>query len=54
LYLLSITIAYELAAYFYKEQGNDLKSQEMFKQARDAYTKWGALKKADMIKEYIS
>ena len=32
----------ELAGYFYKEQGNEIKAQELFKQAKIAYDKWGA------------
>ena len=32
----------ELAGYFFKEQGDETKAQEMFKQAQIAYAKWGA------------
>jgi hypothetical protein len=42
-------IACELAGYFFREQGDERKSCEMFKQARDAYFKWGATRKADLL-----
>ena len=32
----------ELAGYFYKEQGDEIKAQQLFKQANSAYVKWGA------------
>ena len=35
-------LGYELAGYFYKDQGDETKAQEMFKQAQIAYGKWGA------------
>ena len=42
-------VACELAGYFFKEQGDEIKSKTMFKQARDAYTKWGATAKANSL-----
>lgn len=42
-------IACELAGYFFREQGDERKSCEMFKQARDAYFKWGATRKANLL-----
>ena len=32
----------ELAGYFYKEQGNEIKAQQLFKRAKSAYVEWGA------------
>lgn len=32
----------ELAGYFYREQGEEIKVQQLFKQAKSAYIKWGA------------
>jgi ATP-dependent RNA helicase DDX31/DBP7 len=42
-------VACELAGYFYKEQGDETKSCNMFKQAWDAYIKWGATGKANLL-----
>ena len=53
-FLQDEALACELAAYFYKEQGNEPKSLEMFKQARDAYKKWGAVKKANSLPQPMS
>ncbi|KAL3765444.1 hypothetical protein ACHAWO_011526 [Cyclotella atomus] len=44
-----LALACELAGYFYKEQGNENKAIEMFKQSRDAYIKWGAIGKAQTL-----
>ena len=32
----------ELAGYFYKEQGDEIKAQQFLNQAKSAYAKWGA------------
>lgn len=42
-------LACELAAYFFEEQGDKVKSQDMFQQAHDAFMKWGARKKANSL-----
>jgi ATP-dependent RNA helicase DDX31/DBP7 len=42
-------VACELAGYFFKEQGDETKSCNMFIQARDAYIKWGATGKANLL-----
>jgi hypothetical protein len=44
-----LALACELAGYFYKEQGEESKSVAMFKQSRDAYTRWGAVGKAQSL-----
>ena len=43
----------ECAGYFYNEQGDEEKAEEMFEQAILAYTEWGAVKKVEALKEQI-
>lgn len=42
-------IACELAGYFFEDQGDKVKSRDMFQQAHNTYTKWGAVSKANSI-----
>ena len=42
-------LGYELAGYFYKEQGDEVESEKMLKHAHEAYSKWGAMKKAQSL-----
>ncbi|KAL3786625.1 hypothetical protein ACHAWO_004443 [Cyclotella atomus] len=44
-----MAIGCELAGYFYKEQGDEVKAGEMFNQAREAYIEWGAIEKGKML-----
>lgn len=44
-----LALSCECAAHFYKDLGNEAKSVKMFKQAKDAYTKWGAAGKAKSL-----
>lgn len=44
----------ECAGYFYNEQGDEEKAEEMFEQAILAYTEWGAVKKVQALKDRIS
>jgi tetratricopeptide (TPR) repeat protein len=46
-------LACELSGYFYKEQGDEAKAKIMFKQAQDAYIKWGALAKGLDLNMYL-
>ena len=39
----------EMAGHFYKDQCDQTKSQLMFNKAKDAYTEWGAVKKAETV-----
>ena len=48
-----LALSYECAAYFYKDEGNEAKSMEMFKCAKDAYTEWGAVGKANALDPMI-
>ena len=48
-FIHEMALGCELAGYFYKEQGDEERSQSMFKDARDAYIKWGANRKAHLI-----
>jgi len=42
-------IGCELAGYFYKEQGDETASAAMFLRAHSAYSKWGAVHKANTL-----
>jgi tetratricopeptide (TPR) repeat protein len=44
-----MAIGCELAGYFYKEQGDEVKAGEMFNQARKAYIEWVAIEKGKMF-----
>ena len=43
-------IACELAGYFHAKQGAITKSHDLFEESYHAYMKWGAVKKANMLK----
>jgi hypothetical protein len=45
--------AYELAARFYLEIGNQASSLEHFRLAHETYIAWGAVGKANSLFEYI-
>jgi hypothetical protein len=42
-------LAYELAAYFYLELGENVKSIEYFMLAYERYNEWGAFEKAESL-----
>jgi ATP-dependent RNA helicase DDX31/DBP7 len=49
-----MAIGCELAGYFYKEQGDEVKAREMFDQARKAYIEWGADRKANDLVRFVT
>lgn len=51
-YINDEALAYELAAKFYKDIGKDKFAQVYFKDAHNAYTKWGAMAKVKHLEEH--
>jgi len=46
-------LACELAAYFYLELGENIKSVEYFKLALEKYKEWGAFEKCDSLSKFV-
>ena len=46
-------MACELAAYFYLELGENIKSVEYFKLALEKYKEWGAFEKCDSLSKFV-